>query len=51
MIVKNNFEVSSSSETSSFETVRPESGKIRKKNPLKSMDSLSVKYLMTFYIS
>jgi hypothetical protein len=43
--------VRSSSEALPFETGRPETGKRRKKNPLKSMNSLSVKYLMTLYIS
>lgn len=51
MIVKKSLDINSSNEEPSFETGLPESGKRRKKNPLKSMDSLSVKYFSTISIS
>jgi hypothetical protein len=51
MIVKKSLDINYYNEESSFETGLPESGKRRKKNPLKSMNSLSVKYFSTVYIS
>jgi hypothetical protein len=51
MIVKKSLEINYSNEEASFEIGLPESGKRRKKNPLKSMNYLSVKYFRTISIS